>query len=194
MEIQRAAGEWLDLHGVERGVVRLAGERDREYRVRIAAIPDKVIEEALRQAAIQVLGEGAEVEVFTLRYHQLWWGRRHWGREWRWGATVLMRPLGSDTPRRALYWGRGHWGDSHWGSFGISRGRQLLANPWCVALVLAPRMVVRVGSYYRRFHWGRAMWGGRGLDGNRYRALRHAMDATKAAGIEVQIWIEAEDV
>ncbi|MBI1291823.1 hypothetical protein GC173_11355 [bacterium] len=189
-EIGRAEGEWLDLHGVERGIPRLPRETDYDYRIRLGLIPDRVTEGALRAAAERVVGAAAVLDVFTLCYRQGTWGRSFWGRGARWATPVMPRPLGAAQPRSTGYWGRSYWRDSYWCSFGIPRGPRFRDTPFAVAVVVVRTPMRRVSTFWRRSYWGRSFWGGSEIDAARCRQLREEIEATKAAGVEVQIWLE----
>jgi hypothetical protein len=189
-EIGRAQGEWLDLHGVERGIPRLTDEQDRDYRRRLSLIPDRVTESALHFAAIQVVGFVDVIDVFTLRYREGIWGRTFWGRARLWTKSVLRRPRAPNEPRATGYFSATYWGDAHWCSLGIPRGPQGKDTPFAVAVVVVRAPLRRVSTFWRRAFWGRSFWGGTEVDQQKCRQLRESIEATRAAGVEVQIWLE----
>lgn len=66
--IDTAAGEYLDLHGKDRNVVRYEGESDASYRERIKLIQNTISIETLKPAVEAVLNNGEPVFIENWKY------------------------------------------------------------------------------------------------------------------------------
>lgn len=179
-----AEGDFLDLHGRDRGQPRRSQEHDDDYRARLRGLPEVATEQALEQAAGAVV---PGTVVFTLRSRQLAWGRHHWGTNRRWGVTVI--PVSRRGAARTVVWGNGRWGTTAWSSLGF-RGPVPQFSPWLVSVALAPRLPSPVAYYWRRAHWSRFAWASPTADHPAYKALRQALEERRAAGTTILIWID----
>lgn len=184
-QLSLAEGDFLDLHGRDRGISRRSGEDDDAYRARLRSLPEVATEQALEDAANAVIPES---EAFTLRSRQLAWGRHHWGTDKRWAVTVL--PVTRLGATRTIVWGSGRWNQAAWSSMGF-RGPEPPYSPWLVSIALVPKLPSGVANYWRRAHWSRFAWSS-DAPNPAYKALREALEERSAAGTTILIWIKEQ--
>lgn len=81
--IGSADGLWLDEHGLERGIQRLEGESDDDYRVRLRAIED-VVSPAAVLAGIEKVLKVPGAEIFEFQTAASFYGASYFDDDWLW--------------------------------------------------------------------------------------------------------------